>query len=203
MTGKSWQLCSWARSTSKKSEWEEKWRLENNSRGRSTMRRCRGQEENCPDEIRKKGRKESAERRKDINYSRKQEQQIPIKDDWQMPSCFKCLLRLVIVIRVCCLMERASGRKGFLILPPDNMIISLIVLATTFIFGYVCCRYYSDWSHLLLDEHLCVIDMRQNFIFFRSLLWVVNSFYRRSFGSIHHQLALSLRIRRRSIFIVT
>lgn len=39
-------------------------------------------------------------RRKDINYFGKQEQQIPIKGDWRMPSCFKCLLRLVIVASI-------------------------------------------------------------------------------------------------------
>lgn len=35
--------------------------------------------------------------RRDINYAWKQEQQIRIEYDWQMPSCLKCFLRLVIV----------------------------------------------------------------------------------------------------------
>lgn len=51
-------------------------------------------------EILDKNEKERAEAKRDINYSPKQEQQIPIKSDWQMPSCFKRLLRLVIVVSI-------------------------------------------------------------------------------------------------------
>lgn len=83
---------------------EEKWRLENYSRGpehdaaaswtgrKSSRWNKKGEHKKKMNE-RIAGKKE----KRDINYSRKQEQQIPIKDDWQMPSCFKCLLRLVIV----------------------------------------------------------------------------------------------------------
>lgn len=46
------------------------------------------------------GSKDNKEEKRDINYSWKQEQQIPIKNDCQMPSCFKCMsfVRFVIFI---------------------------------------------------------------------------------------------------------
>ena len=49
------------------------------------------------------GNKDNKEEKRDINYSWKQEQQIPIKNDCQMPSCFKCVsfLRFVIFFSFC------------------------------------------------------------------------------------------------------
>lgn len=84
---------------------EEKWRLENYSRGpeHDEAASWAGWKSSRWNKKKEKYKKKTNERfvgkkeKKDINYSRKQEQQIPIKDDWQMPSCFKCLLRLVIV----------------------------------------------------------------------------------------------------------
>jgi hypothetical protein len=58
------------------------------------------------------GKNYPKKKKRDINYSREQEQQIPIKNDWQMPSCFKCLLRLVIAI-VFCLSPRQEREKFF------------------------------------------------------------------------------------------
>lgn len=96
------------------------------------------------------------EKKENINCAPKQEQQIRINNDWQIPSCFKCLLQLFILENVC--ITKREARQDILIFKKRSLP------------SFICiCCYHEAYN--FIEEIFCYVSNESSFITHSNRYW--------------------------------